>query len=117
MSTMTTAAEDVLAERKRQVEAEGWTPEHDDAHTDCSLILAAITYAKGSATDTPDRSVMDQFGASGTPYEVHSLWPISWAKDWFKPKSRRSDLVKAGALILAEIDRLDRIANRGSSHD
>ncbi|MFN3833444.1 MAG: hypothetical protein ACK4SQ_14560, partial [Allorhizobium sp.] len=31
------AAADVLAERRRQVEAEGWTPAHDDAHKDCSL--------------------------------------------------------------------------------
>ena len=34
-------------------------------------------------------------------------WP--WVRRWWKPTDRRRDLVKAGALILAEIERLDRI--------
>lgn len=37
-----------------------------------------------------------------------SLWPHSWASCWFKPTNRRRDLVKAAALLIAEIDRLDR---------
>jgi hypothetical protein len=32
------------------------------------------------------------------------------ADEWWKPTNRRRDLVKAGALILAEIERLDRAA-------
>jgi len=38
---MTKAALDVLAERRRQIEAEGWTPEHDDEHDAGALALAA----------------------------------------------------------------------------
>jgi hypothetical protein len=98
------AASDVLEERKRQVEEEGWTPEHDDEHGDGSLALAAACYASNAAT----------WAAKGTPelrksYSHLSLsfrWP--WSPKWWKPKSQRHDLVRAGALILAEIERLDR---------
>ena len=45
----TQAEHDVLAERRRQVEAEGWTPEHDDAHDDGSLALAGAAYAVHAA--------------------------------------------------------------------
>jgi hypothetical protein len=44
MSDMTQAALDVLAERRRQIEAEGWTPEHDDQHSNWELSRAAICY-------------------------------------------------------------------------
>jgi hypothetical protein len=43
--TLSAAATDVLAERKRQVEAEGWTIEHDDRHPDGELAVAAACYA------------------------------------------------------------------------
>lgn len=103
-----TALDDIAAERRRQVEQEGWTPAHDDMmHDDGDLARAAATYALAAAADRADRAVLDQFGdASGTPHNIMQLWP--WHKRWWKPKSRRRDLVKAGALILAEIERLDR---------
>lgn len=88
---MTDAARDVLAERQRQISAEGWTPEHDDEHTEfCAgrglseLARAAKAYIEG---------------------DVYN-WP--WTPTSFKPSSPRRNLVKAGALILAEIERLDR---------
>lgn len=84
---------DVLAERRRQVEAEGWTPEHDDdCHDHGQLARAAACYACPD-----DISWTDYFGLR---------WP--WSREWWKPKDRRRNLVRAGALILAEIDRLDR---------
>lgn len=106
---LTKAAEDVLTERQRQVEKEGWTPGHDDNHDDGAMAQAAAVYALGAATDKPERSVIDEFGSEGTPYRIHSLWP--WSREWHKPRSRRDDLVKAGALILAEIERLDRMGH------
>jgi hypothetical protein len=36
------------------------------------------------------------------------LWP--WDESWWKPGDRIRELAKAGALIAAEIDRLNRIA-------
>lgn len=89
---VTDAARDVLAERRRQVEAEGWTPAHDDAHDDGELAEAAAAYA------------LDNGWAGAPP----PSWP--WSAAWWKPKDRRSNLVRAAALLLAEIERLDRAA-------
>jgi hypothetical protein len=104
------AVRDVLAERRRQIEVEKWTPEHDSEHSDYSLAQAAAAYAFGATVDEAKRAVMDEFGPGGMTAEIRQVWPNSWAIGWFKPKSRRADLVKAGALILAEIERLDRAA-------
>lgn len=103
---MSRAIEDVIAERQRQMQAEGWSFSHDDKHVDHSLAKAAATYAAGATIDAPDRAVMDTYGASGTPGWIKELWP--WGVEWWKPSSRRRDLVKAAALIIAEIERLDR---------
>jgi len=98
----TAAARDVLAERARQISVEGWTPEHDDAHVNGELRIVAAAYA--------DRS--HGLRVDGLP----PYWPRTWAKHWWKPigindlTPSRFDLVKAGALILAEIERLDRQA-------
>ncbi|WP_258082085.1 hypothetical protein [Pseudomonas aeruginosa] len=90
---------DVQAERRRQITAEGWTPEHDDEHADGQMAQAAGCYALhagGIGTDWPDGR---QNGAA-------LFWP--WDKDSWKPTTPRRDLVKACALALAEIERLDR---------
>ncbi|ANP62347.1 hypothetical protein [Pseudomonas aeruginosa] len=88
---------DVQAERKRQVEAEGWTPEHDDAHSHGQMARAAACYALAGSSAPND----------GTAALLVSLaWP--WDEQWWKPTSARRDLVKACALALAEIERLDR---------
>jgi len=92
------AVRDVLAERRRQVEAEGFKPEHDDQHDGGELALAAACYAL--ACDPPH-------GRSP------NNWP--WSESWWKPADDRRNLVKAGALILAEIERLDRAALRAST--
>ena len=90
---MTHAARDVLAERQRQIEVEGWTPENDDAYQSGDIADAAACYAMTSPRMRGDRSA---------PLD----WP--WVGRWGKPTDRRRNLVKAGALILAEIERLDR---------
>lgn len=43
---------------------------------------------------------------NGSNDEAPCIWP--WAKAWWKPRDARSNYVRAGALILAEIERLDR---------
>lgn len=100
--------DEIAAERRRQVSAEGWTPEHDDAHGNGEMAQAAAVYALGSAVDQAERAVMDEFGSDGTPHRIHSQWP--WGREWHKPKDRRRDLIRAAALIVAEIERLDRAA-------
>ena len=84
-------------ERDRQVNRLGWTPEHDDEHTNGELVRAAACYA------LPPASYV-RSGHIGKP----SLWP--WDMAWWKPtpEDRITELVKAGALIVAELERLDR---------
>lgn len=89
---MKTGIELIAEERQRQIEKEGWTHEHDDDHNDQSLLGAAVCYA--------ERTLM---GEGRTTYN----WP--WDEKWFKPTDDIRNLVKAGALIAAEIDRLQRL--------
>lgn len=97
-------AADVFAERQRQVSAEKWTPTHDDEHTCGDLAVAAACYALRATADGahPDEPYRKRFGdAAG------ELWP--WDREWWKPASPRRMLEKAAALLLAEIERLDRV--------
>jgi hypothetical protein len=91
------ALHSVMEERHRQIMVEGWTAQHDDEHGDGSMAVAAACYALGND------------GVSGTR-EFVSFWP--WARKWWKPKKdKRRNLVRAAALLLAEIERLDRAAD------
>jgi hypothetical protein len=88
-------AELIAAERQRQIDVEGWTPEHDDLHSAGELQQAARCYMSSRA---------------GTYFLDHvpSSWP--WDYDWWKPSDDPiRNLTKAGALIAAEIDRLNRL--------
>lgn len=92
--TPSNAALDVMAERVRQIRVEGWMARHDDGHRHGELAVAAACYAIADV-------LQDRTMAPG-------MWP--WTVDWWKPSDNRRNLVKAGALILAEIERLDRAA-------
>ncbi len=96
------AADDVLAERRRQVEAEGYSAGHDDAmEGEGQLAGAAACYAFG------DRLWTGVENGHGFLRKAATVWP--WGDVYWKPADRRRNLVKAGALILAEIERLDRL--------
>lgn len=100
--TWSTAVRDLLAERRRQVREEGYTLERDDQYTEGQLAQAASTYAfwadpRGARQDDH----IDYLNST-----LKGLWP--WAKEYWKPTIQRLMLIKAGALILAEIERLDR---------
>lgn len=86
----------MLAERQRQISAEGWTPEQDDRYTHGDMASAAACYANQGRYHFPE------------PGKPGPNWP--WAAEWWKPSTYRRNLEKAGALILAEIERLDRAA-------
>lgn len=76
-------------ERWRQMEVEGFDDAHDDEHEEHELAVAAAAYLLHTA-------------------DMDFYWP--WDREWWKPTTPRRDLTKAGALILAECDRLDRLA-------
>ena len=87
-----TGVELIAAERQRQIDVEGWTPEHDDTHSSGQMLAAANCYIRKT---------------QGRDWLI-SGWP--WADECPKPsKDPVRNLVKAGALIAAEIDRLQRL--------
>lgn len=91
---------EIAEERVRQIEKEGFNTQHDDNH-DCSeLAQAAACYC---------------LSVTSRHWQVEStqLWP--WESKWWKPKDARRNLVIAAALIVAEIERIDRETSpRGS---
>lgn len=99
--------DEIAAERRRQIEAEGWTAAHDDEQPDGTLAQAGACYALAATLDRADRAVIDNGGRPAAGYWLMKLWP--WADEWWKPKDRRRDLIRAAALIVAEIERLDRV--------
>lgn len=91
VKSLSNAVQSVIAERQRHQSVEGWTPEHDDQYSKSQLLWASSCYVM-NAIHPFNRIPFD--------------WP--WDSRWWKPTSQRRDLVKAGALILAEIERIDR---------
>lgn len=91
------AALDVLRERASHA-ARGYTAEHDDGHIE-EMARAAACYAMPE----PFREMIRTTLAPKPRY-----WP--WAYRFWKPKpdNRRQELVVAAALLLAEIERIDR---------
>lgn len=78
----------IATERQRQIDSEGWTHEHDDEHGDDEIAEAAAAYA--------------------LPSETRRLLKNLPGSTWVKGGERIRELVKAGALIVAEIERLER---------
>ena len=98
LDLMPRAIGEIAAERQRQIEKEGWSAKHDEQHSNGELARAAACYAMPQGFR--DLSI---YGANTIRTTV---WP--WDLLWWKPKDRRRDLVRAAALIVAEIERLDR---------
>lgn len=80
--------DEVITERNHQIN-KGWTFQHDDTHTGGELVMAAVAYA------------MDN------PY----IYPKNWKYN--KRANRRERLIKAIALLIAEIERIERIEAYG----
>lgn len=91
---LSSAFRDVVKERHRQQVVKGFSAEQDDTYTCGELAAAAISYIE--------------------PVEAESYWPVDWHDDSFKPSDNRRNLVKAAALLIAEIERLDRVIEGGS---
>lgn len=91
-AALSKATADVLSERRRQIENENWSAEHDDRYSHSQLPRAAAAYAFPELTAVQGLHV----------------WP--WADSWWKPREPRFNCVRAAALLIAEIERMDRAA-------
>ena len=97
-------AHQIATERQRHFVEERWTEDHDDEHSKGELAQAAELYVFAYTHPEAARAVPDE-------------WP--WDPEWWKPESKPGnpsdrDLVKAGALIAAELDRRARFRDRVS---
>ena len=117
---MKTGVELIAEERTRQITKEGWTTYHDDEHVNGEMAKAAACYADFSCpTEERTIQVALQRGLSEPErfYHVRVQVPVNWpwSAEWWKPspETRLRELAKAGALIAAEIDRLQRAATEG----
>ena len=93
----------IAEERQRQIEKEGFTKEHDKQHCDDELAIAAACYA------IPENIRINELKNPQSIYAIPRLFP--WGKEWWKPSpdERITELVKAGALIAAQIDQIQEL--------
>lgn len=98
--------DEIAAERKRQIADENWTAEHDDSHTSGELARAAGCYALHAGGMTEMGCDRPGDLSDDDRWSMPQHWP--WDCEWWKPKNPRRDLIRAAALIVAEIERIDR---------
>lgn len=95
----------ILEERTRQKLVEGWTETHDDQYSSQELIKASQSYLMAA-------EFAEQFPGKDPAKMLAPMW-WPWDRSWWKPSiDPIRNLEKAGALIAAEIDRLQRAAMR-----
>jgi len=111
------AIEDLTVERSRQRKVEGFSADDDDQLEPGELERMCAAYAAAAAVQigkevSPLEWQLDCFGDDGEVALVQSLWPKPRAD--FKPTYPRRNLVKALAIGVAAIGRLDRATRRGA---
>lgn len=112
---------EIAAERKHQVEDEGWSSDHDDCHHAGVLAAAGACYAANASMDANPFGLLsecddplDSEAVRGpSRIDIIESWPFHLS--WFKTTTPRRDLIKAAALIVAEIERIDRAGLAGES--
>ncbi|GEM_PF-7022045 len=90
----------IADERRRQVQAEGFSPATDADYNAGELAKAALAYVQLAAMDLAAGG-RDHIATGSPP----ACWP--WHPVWWKPRNARRDLVRAGALIAAQLDLID----------
>lgn len=89
---------EVICERDRQIQGEGFSREHDDRHKPGELARCGAAHAYWAAQERGAMKPLRSY--------LRFLWP--WPLDLFKPKPARRALVVACAFLVAEIEKIDR---------
>jgi len=111
-SKLLSGVELIAAERQRQVSEERYSVLHDDQHDCREMARAALCYAEHYvARAWVFTNELEMPGVKDGPRDYRKEkpsddWP--WGKRIWNPQDPMRDLVKSGALIAAEIDRLQR---------
>jgi len=106
------AIKDVFNERQRQINQEFYSIENDDEYKENELVRAAACYTNNVVSRGWTYSSFDP--ETYQSEEAPDFWP--WDLDFWKPKNPRADLVRAAALLIAEIDRMDRAQEQSHEH-
>ncbi len=94
----------MLLERIRQVDKEGYDPEHDDEHVNDEIAAMAALYVMPEAARDWD-TTSTGYGATLSM----AMLPAGWIEPRMGDRrSQCSQLVKGAAMVLAEIERGDR---------
>jgi len=102
-------AERIAAERQRQIDDKGYSPDHDAHHRNGALAWAAAVYAAPAPIFHIEVHEGASDGVRQGQMAWHEPWPVGWERDSYllmSPTQRVRQLEKAGALVAAEIDRL-----------
>lgn len=94
----------IAAERQRQISAEGYTPDHDAEHISGELLTAAVCYLRIRCQNPWVKQT------------TSPEWPFEFAA-WKPTADQVGNLVKAGALIAAEIDRLQAAESKHTTEN
>lgn len=97
---------DVMHERRRQITVKGMTPAHDDTHATGEMTRGALNYLAAASATMLLRG--HRFDGPAPLSDMGRIVDWPWSRDWWKPGAVRRMLVKAAALVVAEIQRLDR---------
>lgn len=107
----------ILTERERQIEKEGFHELHDDTHENGELAAAAAAYANPCQIVIDGEGVrLEEIDLVGDDWEIPLPigFPKDWNPGWWKPSGGpKRRLIKAAALIVAEIERLERLETKG----
>lgn len=109
-TTELTPIEMIERERNRQITREGWSIKHDDKQNLDQLSWAAVAYVMPDPVMRfAEANMANSHHASSMCLSRECLWP--WPATTYKPTphDRMRELVKAGALIVAEMERLQRV--------
>jgi len=111
---MKSGVELIAEERPRQVKKKGYSADHDDGRENGELALVAALYATPQPLYTvslDDDRKNEKHGHRGLTIEADDPWPCEWGSEFDKRAQfgRLRSLIVAGALIAAEIDRLQRL--------